>query len=519
MDEAGRREAGLLIPLFALRDARDWGIGDIGLLGPFAAWAAAAGHHVLQLLPLGEMPPGERSPYAAVSAFAIDPIYLAPGELEDFVAAGGETALGHDDRTTLAATRSRPGIDYDAVRRLKRRALEIAWARFRRTEWAGASARVRAFRSFREEHARWLADYALFRACQDEQGWRSWRAWERGLGERTPVAMDAARAAYADLCLFHEYVQWQAAEQWARARRAAQLVAVRLAGDLPFMVALNAADVWAHQTEFVLDASLGAPPDAFNAAGQEWGLPPYRWDVIAAGGFAWPRHRGAHAAALYDVVRIDHVVGFYRMYVIAPGQEAGFVPAGEDEQLALGERLLTVLREAARGMGVLGEDLGVVPPFVRQSLTRLGVPGYRVLRWESDGDMFRDPRTYPALSVATTGTHDTSALATWWTDELDAGWRRALAAVPGFAPLADAGASFTPAVHAALLDGVYAAGSDLVILPFQDAYGGRERINLPATVGSTNWDYRLPWTVAELDGDAGRSLREQLRALCRRHGR
>jgi 4-alpha-glucanotransferase len=285
------------------------------------------------------------------------------------------------------------------------------------------------------------------------------------------------------------------------------------------MVSPNSADVWPRRDEFRLDASVGAPPDAFNARGQDWGLPAYRWDAMARNEHAWLRARTTRAAALFDAFRLDHVVGYYRMYVIPPGGRGAFVPEDEANQLALGERLLRIVLAAAGGTSVVGEDLGVVPPFVRRSLTALRIPGYRVLRWEEDGGRFRDPRAYPALSLATTGTHDTSALAVWWEDELDAGARRALAEVPTFAALANAPAAFTPAVHEALLAGLYAAGSNLVVLPFQDAYGGRERINLPATVGAPNWGYRMPWSIAELDRDAGASLRDRLRALAVAHGR
>jgi 4-alpha-glucanotransferase len=177
------------------------------------------------------------------------------------------------------------------------------------------------------------------------------------------------------------------------------------------------------------------------------------------------------------------------------------------------------MAEAAGDSALVGEDLGVIPPFVRRSLTRLGIPGYRVLRWEKDGPVFRDPATYPALSVATTGTHDTSTLAMWWSSELDDSERRALAAVPGFETLLETGADFTPRVHAALLDGLYGARSGLTVLPMQDAYGGTERVNVPATVASTNWSYRLPWTVTELQGATGATLRNDLLALVRRHAR
>ena len=121
--------------------------------------------------------------------------------------------------------------------------------------------------------------------------------------------------------------------------------------------------------------------------------------------------------------------------------------------------------------------------------------------------------------MATSGTHDTSALAVWWEEEVGADDRRALAAVPSFGRLGGAGAAFTPALHEALLDGLYGAGSALVVLPFPDAYGGRERINLPGTVGPPNWGYRVPWTVEDLCGSAGAALQGRLRALAARHGR
>ncbi|HJQ83992.1 MAG TPA: 4-alpha-glucanotransferase [Candidatus Binatia bacterium] len=512
---AVRREAGVLLPLFSLRSGRDWGIGEIGDLGAFAGWLAGAGHGLLQLLPVLEMSPGERSPYAAASAFALDPIYLSLDAVEDFVAAEGAGRVADD----LAAVRATAGIDYDAVRRLKRRALEIAFAHFAATESAGGSARAARFDEFRAAERAWLDDYSLFRACQEEAGGARWREWLPGLRDRVPAALADAAARLARSRRFHEYVQWIAAEQWAAARRELAAAGVRLKGDLPFVLSPDAVDVWARPREFDLGVQIGAPPDAFNADGQAWGLPAQRWDVMEASGFAWLRERAARAAALFDAFRVDHVVGFYRQYVIPGDGPAGFVPADEDEQRRLGERLLRTMQSAAPGATLIGEDLGVVPPFVRRSLAALAVPGYRVLRWEAEDGAFRDPTHYPDCSVATSGTHDTSPLATWWEDELDANARAALARVPVFATLGDAGPSFTPRVHDALLDGLYAAGSALVVVPFPDAYGGRERINVPATIGAGNWGYRLPWTVAELGASAGAALAASLRERAVRGGR
>jgi 4-alpha-glucanotransferase len=514
-----RREAGILLPLFALRSKDDWGVGEIGAVPAFCTWLAGAGHRRLQLLPFFEMAPGERSPYAGLTAFAIDPIYLSLGAVEDFVAAGGEEALAPADRAALATARLDPHLAYDAVRRLKHRALQIAFARFHATEWIGHSRRARALESFQAAEEAWLPAYVLFRACRESREERPWPSWEPALRDRDPAALSAAEKALAPACLFHAYVQWVAAEQWLSARRAAAALGVALDGDLPFVVGTDSVDVWTRQDEFRLDAALGAPPDAFNAAGQNWGLPPCRWDAMATGGFTWLRRRLARMAALFDGCRVDHVVGYYRMYVRPGAGSPAFDPRGRREQRILGERLLGVMRTAARDLELTAEDLGVVPDFVRASLRRLDIPGYRVLRWEADGGVFRDPRTYPARSVATTGTHDTSSLATWWEEELDEAGRQALAAVPGFAPLRDAGCAFDPAVQTALLDGLYGAASDLVVLPFPDLYGGRERINVPATVGPTNWAYRMPWLVEQLTAGAGRELGERLRALAARRGR
>jgi 4-alpha-glucanotransferase len=289
---------------------------------------------------------------------------------------------------------------------------------------------------------------------------------------------------------------------------------------MPFMVSGQSADVWSRQREFHLDATIGAPPDSFAPEGQDWGLPVMAWDVMAENDYAWWRARCRRAAELFDGVRLDHVVGYYRVYERPFSGTPSFRPPDEGTQLTLGERLLSVAREASGGLlDVIAEDLGSVPDFVRHSLQRLAIPGYRVLRWEHDRGRFRDPRGYPEQSVATTGTHDTSSLACWWEDELSPEQRAALAALPDFAVLRDRGARLTPGVHAALLQGLYGASSRLAILPFIDAYGGRERINVPSTIQDTNWTYRLPWTVDELVGDAGDGLAAQLRGLAARTGR
>jgi 4-alpha-glucanotransferase len=257
------------------------------------------------------------------------------------------------------------------------------------------------------------------------------------------------------------------------------------------------------------------PPDAFSATGQDWGLPVYRWDVMERNGYAWMTERARRSAELYGYYRVDHVVGLYRTYYRTDdGAPPAFIPADEPSQIRNGEAIMTIFSRAAR---VIAEDLGVVPDFVRASLTRLGIPGYRVLRWEKDGTAFRDPAGWPAASVATTGTHDTESVADWY-DALPADERHAFLAIPGLAGLRErAPARFDEGVRDAVLELCYGAASDLVLVPFQDALGTRERVNTPGTVNDANWSYRMPVAVDALVSD--RVLTARLRALAERTAR
>lgn len=514
------RQAGVLLPLFSIRSAADWGVGEIPDLVPWARYCARCGFSMAQVLPVNEVSRGQNSPYAALTAFAIDPVYAGVGAIEDFEAAGGVEALPAADRSLLEEVRAAPRVRWKDVRALKRRALDASFERFARDEWSTRSARARAFDEFRRAEAAWLSDYALFVAIHDdEQGGRPWTEWPATLRDREPAALGEARARLSRRILFHEWVQWQLEEQWHRARAEANAAGVELAGDLPFMVAGDSADVWARRGDFRTDARVGVPPDAFSATGQDWGLPVYRWDVMDRDGFPWLGERARRMADLYGLYRVDHVVGLYRTYYLPnDGSPPAFVPEGEKAQTANGERVLAILSRNAR---VIAEDLGTVPDFVRASLGRVGVPGYRVLRWErkwhDPGQPFRDPAWWPALSVATTGTHDTESLAEWFEGMPD-DERRAFLALPQLAGLRErAPACFDDGVRDAVVELVYRSGSDLLLLPFQDAIGGRERINVPGTVNEENWTYRTVRDLSALHAD--RAGQERLRALAGRSGR
>ncbi len=503
------RIAGVMLPLFSLRTRADAGIGDIAALGAMTQLAAAIGHRGILLLPLDETSPGFSSPYSALSVFAIDPIYIGidglagvpPQEVERVRRALAQVAPS--DRLTIRAARLE--------------LLEAAFDHF--SARGGERAAVDAFAT---RHGEWLDDYALFRALKDRYDFAPWERWPDELRRREPGALDRARAELASA--IDKYVYWQhlAHRQWAEVRAHAAARGVRLGGDLAFSPARDSAEVWANQELFNFDRTVGAPPDAFNPKGQHWGLPAPRWDRIRAGGFELLRRRVRHARELYDLIRVDHVVGLYRTFSfdLIAQTEGSFSPALENEQRAQGEAVLEAILDEAGSTIVIAEDLGLIPPFVRASLSTLGVPGYKVMRWEkvdvgSATGAFIPPTQYPERSLATTGTHDTDTLAEWW-DEAPVDERARMLALLSLPPTS---ARFDQ-MRDAMLAALYAAPSRLVIIPIQDLFGWRERINLPGTVGPANWSWRLPLAIEDIANDPAMAARvAQLGEMARRSGR
>jgi 4-alpha-glucanotransferase len=297
-DAARRRRSGVLIPLFSCPRTTSWGIGDIGDLEAMTAWLAAAGQRVIQLLPINEMAAGQQSPYSAISSMAIDPIFIDVAAVPDFAAIGGEASLSQDDRTRLDRARRLPAIDYGIVRQLKRQALRSAFDRFVDAEWQRRTSRAAELTGFVADQSWWVDEYSVFRAIHAAEGERPWIEWSSRLRDHEQTAVDNARRELAGDVLYDQYVQWMAHTQWRRARERTHGVA--LFGDLPFMVDGDSADVWARQHQFHLDVSLGAPPDAFSATGQNLGMPVYRWDVIGRDDFGWLRDRARRHRDLYD---------------------------------------------------------------------------------------------------------------------------------------------------------------------------------------------------------------------------
>jgi 4-alpha-glucanotransferase len=516
------RRAGLVAPLFSCASSASWGIGELPDLVPLSAWLASAGIGVLQILPINEMAPDEQSPYAALSAMAIDPIFIRLTDVPEFHAAGGTAAFAVDDHAALLLARSSHTVAFHAIRQAKRAALRASFDQFVADEPA-ASTRSAAFAAFVGRNAWWLHEYAMFRAIHARFGERPWTEWPDDFRHRDPYALERAREELGLEIRYVQFLQWIADDQWREARQ--HTAGVRVFGDLPFMVNTDSADVWARQDQFHLDATIGAPPDAFSAEGQDWLTAAYRWDVHAHDDFRWMRERARRASDLFDGFRIDHLVGLYRTYTRPmDGSPAYFSPADERDQLAQGERLVQIFRDA--GAEVIAEDLGTVPDFVRESIARLNVPGFKVFRWErqwhEDRQPFRDPAEYPVRSVAVSGTHDTEPIVTWWTQASE-DERHLVAAVPTIQRISgdvDLVQASIETVRDVLLEALFASQSELLIMPIQDVFGWSDRINDPAVMNEHNWVYKLPWLVDAFDHEPRASERQRtLRHWAERHQR
>jgi 4-alpha-glucanotransferase len=524
-----RRQAGVVLPLFAIRSRRDWGVGQLTDLSACAEWLATAGQRLVQVLPPHTLSAGETSPYGALTAFGLDPIYIDVEAVEDLDGATIATVLDAGEsqgegRSALAAARASARVDYAVVRKLKTRALDAAFDRFHEREWAPRTARARQLTDFMSRERGWLDDLALYEALRAAHGNWSWTTWGEEERDRSPNAMSRARSVHARDLLRVAYVQWTAYGQWEASHARMRDLGVELMGDVPFVVGSESADVWSHASQFQLHLSLGAPPDDFSADGQDWGLPPYDWLAMEADDLAWMRMRAHHAARMYDRFRLDHVVGYFRQWVRRKdGSDRGrFDPEGREAQRARGRRVLGVILDELGRAGpkvdaprAIAEDLGVIPPFVRESLTDLGMPGYRVIPWEKDDHVFRDPLAFPASSVVSWSTHDTAPIDGWWPD-IPEGDRGTLAARAG----TTAGAEDDPGRSLALLGDMYRAKSDLALSLAQELLGLKDRINTPATVGLENWSWRLPRPIEDLRSDPALVARfDSIRSLVRGAGR
>lgn len=490
------RSAGVLLPLFSMRSAGDWGVGDMGSFKEWISYLSGEGIKIIQILPIHETAPGENCPYSALSAYAIDPVYLSIIDIIDVKTSEEAQDIIVQTKEEIEFWRGQSKAQFKYIKTAKYKVLWAAYEHFLKQEKAKNTARYNDFLAFEQKHSAWLIPYSIFRTAEALTGWTSWKYWDKSLSEINITFLKEFALKYSKEMMYFSYIQWLLQGQLEEVRALAKAKNVLIFGDIPFGVNFDSADVWGNQKRYLLNAEIGAPQDQFSEGGQKWGLPAYNWPDIQANNFNFWRAKIRRVCEIYDIFRLDHLVGFYRTWIFEDGADKGhFDIEGEENQKVRGEKFLEAVIETAAGKLPVGEDLGVIPDFVRNMMREMSLPGYRVLRWEKDNEVFREPRNYPVASLATTSTHDTETLKEWW--EMMPAWQRANVWEMISAQKTDGNVPFTPEVHKAILTRVMGSASCLVIFPMQDIIGETGRINTPGTVCGENWTYRIPYETAE----------------------
>ncbi|WP_051865552.1 4-alpha-glucanotransferase [Streptomyces griseus] len=405
------RSYGILVQLYSLLSRRSWGMGDLGDLGELAGWTGRAlGAGFVQVNPLHAAVPGaptDPSPYRPSSRRFPDPVHLRVEDVPEFAYAGDGDGripglLERAGRLRSAVLEKGALIDRDAVWELKREALELI-----RGVPLGPG-RQAAYRDFLAEQGQALEDHATWCALAETHG-SDWSRWPEGLREPRSAETARARAELMDRVDFHCRLAWLTDTQLTGAQRAAREAGmpIGIVHDLAVGVHPWGSDAWAQQEHFAAGMSVGAPPDAFNARGQDWGLPPWRPDRLAESGYAPYRDLLRALFRYAGALRIDHVMGLFRLWWVPQGEaptEGTYVRYDAEAMLAI-----LVLEASRAGAVVIGEDLGTVEPGVREALRERGVLGTSVLwferDWEGDGRPL-DPGRWRADCLATATTHD-----------------------------------------------------------------------------------------------------------------
>ena len=543
---ADGRSWGLTCQLYGIHSAHDWGIGDFTDLAEMSAAAGECGGAVLGINPLHALfaaEPLHYSPYSPSSRQWLDYLYIDATAVPGFAEDATVQELVHSQwfGATHWAARSAVLVDYGAVGACKRAVLEPLYRRFREHDLAeNGTARTElgwSFRQFQQRGGKSLADFAVFEAlhehhCKERRGF-SWRSWPAPLRDPRSREVSAFAAANCERVEFFQYLQWEADRQLAAAAGAGRAagLSIGLYRDLAVGADPNGAEAWADQGLVAPQASIGAPPDILNRAGQNWGLAPINPLILRNQGFgpfidcvrANMRHAG--------VLRIDHVMSLNRLYWIPNGMEP---TQGAYVNYPLNDLLRLVALESCRQhCAVVGEDLGTVPAGFRETMRAANVLSYRIMVFERHEDgRFLAPEEYPPLAAASAATHDLATLEGYWLGR-DIAWRRQLKLYPDdAAEAADANERIRdrhllldaliaeglltesdrlrflpddgePVFDAALGDAIqrYLARSQarLMLVQIEDIAGETEQANLPGTTDAhPNWRRRLSRTLEEI---------------------
>lgn len=484
---------GINLPLGALSTSRSCGIGEFLDLYPLIDWCAHIGFSVIQLLPLndsGEDP----SPYNALSSIALHYIYLSLHALP-FV----EEAQRLDPSLTSALHNLRLLNRTERVEYRKVLEQKSTWLTHYYAAVGDKLLLLPSCQNFLKSNP-WVQGYALYKTLRTSMSSEPWQQWSSNLKDPSDTELENLYSIHKKSISFYSVLQYLCHEQLKSVKEYATKSHVFLKGDIPILISPDSADVWLERAIFDLSVEVGYPPDIFNAQGQLWGFPGLHWDVIKKHHYAWWKQRLSVNSSYYHLYRLDHVAGFYRLWLIPKGKtpkEGCYQPATLKQAIHDGHDHLAHIVPLSP-MLPIAEDLGNIPPELFASLRSLGIAGTKVLRWErSDhGDRhFFPSNTYHPLSMSCVSTHDSETLQLWWEkypEDVKAycrfhHWHYAkhLSKECRLAILIESH-STSSLFHINLFQEYLALFPELV-----NADPAKERINIPGFILPANWTYRF----------------------------
>ena len=497
-----KRESGILLAVSSLPS--NYGIGCFDKNAyDFVDWLEKAGQKYWQILPLGVTSYGGSydSPYQACSAFAGNPYFISIDELKK---EGVLTAA----ECKAAQMEVSDKVDYETLNETRLPLLRKAYERSNISQDP-------EFVAFTQENSWWLDDYALFMAVRAYFGNRSRTEWPEDIRMHYGPALDYYREKLYFDVEFHKYLQYKFTQQWTKLKKYANDKNIQIIGDIPIYVSPDGADVWASPELFELDEMnvstriAGCPPDSFNADGQVWGNPLYRWDYHKKTGYQWWVTRMWYSYKIYDVMRIDHFRGFDEYFAIPA--DTGLASEGTWEK-GPGMDLFNALKANLGERAVIAEDLGYMTDTVRQLVKDSGFPNMKVLQFgfeveDVGGVNEYMPHNYNPNCYMYTGTHDNETLYGWFM-----GMPKARKKVIR-EYLSD---DFTPdeLMYKKLINLAMMSTAKTCVIPLQDWLGldNSARMNLPGTV-KTNWRWRM------LPGMLTKELGKEILTVTKRYAR
>jgi 4-alpha-glucanotransferase len=485
------RASGLLLHITSLPS-----YGGVGDLGPaayeFADFLAAGKQRLWQVLPLSPTGYGN-SPYAALSAFAGNPLLISLELLSDKGWIAGERLKHLPGRSG--------NVDFDQVAKAKMPLLEEAARNFLHQH---NDADWQRFESYCRINWTWLEAFALYSVLRRKYHQASWSAWPIELAQRHNHAMQKVREKYRDEIQIQQIIQFAFDEQWCALRAYCGERGIKLIGDVAIFVNYDSADVWNNPGIFELHEDLspirvaGVPPDYFSATGQRWGNPLYKWDVLRQQGFGWWIDRVRRAHSLYDIIRLDHFRGFEAFWAIPAENDTAVV--GEWIK-APGAELFQKLNDELGQLPFIAEDLGVITPEVDALREQFNFPGMRIFQFGFADRHAHNylPHRYVRNTVVYTGTHDNNTTRGWWDEEATR--------IEKDAAMAYLGTARKDFVWD-MIRGAEASVADLCLVPVQDILDldAGARMNMPSRA-SGNWNWRCP------EGALTPELAEKLAAI------